>query len=323
MHALWFIAGAAIVFAMVSFVYHVRVASRDNFYELVSRFNDPMVQPHILVLGDSRPTFAVRHEFVGNDVYNFAFPSETYREMLLKANYAIRTKPNIRAIVIPADYHMLSTFYAVDHDAGHMFALAPPKDIARVYGFSFGELMQAMLHTYLPLTDPAQRVEFLEVMKKDMRAVITGKRDPRNIFITEAGNLAPSVQTSWQDFSESARTVRAERRIADHVQGGATVTDEMLLALDRLLASAHEHHIAVIAVRYPVTREYETRARAVGVEAVDNAFAARKDQFAAFLDYSDWSRNREDYFQDADHLNARGAEAFSRTLEQDIRRVVQ
>lgn len=322
-HALWFAAGAGIIFAVLSLVFHVRAGSRDNFYELLRYFENPVVQPTVLVVGDSRPAFAIRHDVVGADVYNFSFPSETYREMLLKAEYAIRTKPNIRAIVIPADYHMLSTFYAADYDAAHMFALASIADIRRVYEFSYVELMQAFVYTYLPLANPAARTELLEVIKKDLRGLLAGKTEPRSIVITPKGNLAPAEEASWRDFNETARAIRADRRIADHLQGGTVVTDEMLQALDELLTFAHKHGIAVIAVRYPVTAEYETRARAVGVEQVDEVFVARKDEFAAFLNYLNWSRDREDFFQDADHLNVTGAEAFSKQLEQDIRRVVQ
>lgn len=322
--ALLFVAGCAVVFGFLSVIYTARVSNRDNFYDLLKRFENPGVQPGVLILGDSRPAFAVRHKFTGGDIYNFSFPSETYREMLLKAEYALEAKPHIRYLVIPTDYHMLSSFYAADKDATHLFALASAADIRSAYEFSLGELALSVLHAYVPLTDPAAWAAFLVVIKKDIRSLFSGKVEKRTVAITPDGNLVPTDEASWSEFSPTAKAARADRRIASHFpRSGPVVTDEMVRALDRLLLFARERGIGVIGVRFPVTAEYETRMREVGLDGVDAVLRERNSKFVARLDYTRWSREREDFFQDADHLNSLGAEAFTRQFDADIRSVIK
>lgn len=322
--ALLFVAGCAVMFSVLSFVYAARVSSRDNFYDLLQRFENPGVRPSVLILGDSRPTFAVRHKFLGRDVYNFSFPSETYREMLLKGEYALEAKPSIRYLVIPTDYHMLSAFYAADKDATNMFALASSADIRSAYEFSPSALALSILHAYIPLTDPEARVTYLAVIKKDMYSLLSGRVEKRTVATTPDGNLIPTDEVSWSEFSAAAKALRADRRIAGHFpRSGPVVTDEMVRALDRLLSFAQERGVGVIGVRFPITAEYETRMREVGLDGVDAVLRERNSKFLARLDYLRWSREREDFFQDADHLNSLGAEAFTKQFDADIRSVIK
>jgi len=321
--AFLFATGLAVIFGLLSAVYATRVSERDNFYDLLKRFENQDVRPSVLILGDSRPIFGLRRKFMDNAIYNFSFPSETYREMLLKAEYALRQKPSIRYLIIPIDYHMLSSFYAADKDATHLFALASSADIRSVYEFSPGALALAVLHGYIPLTDPEARVTFITVIKKDVYSLLSGRVEKRTTFVTADGDLVPTDETSWSEFSAAAKEARADRRIHDHLRSGPVVTDAMLRALDHLLSFAAEKGVGVIGVRFPVTTEYENRMREVGLDGVDAAFAERKNKFVSELDYLRWSREREDFFQDADHLNSKGAEAFTKQFVADIRNVIK
>ncbi len=314
-----FLLGLLLIFGVLSYLYSFRVGSRDNFYALVDRFDDPSIQPKVLVLGDSRPTFGIRQEFLPSDIYNFSFPSETYREMFLKVEYALQKKPSIKYIAIPIDYHMLSAFYARDKDAGHMYRIASLQNIRAVYGFSWVEFCKSFFHAYVPLTDSENRFFFITVIKKDLRALFTRQQNPRSISVTPYGDLAPLEHKRWGDFSDEAKYALTSRRIEDHLLSGSLVEREMVDALDKLLYLAQARGVQVIAVRYPLTTAYENRARKLALAEVEHAFDEHAHRFLLVLNYVvSFESHEDDLFQDADHLNTTGAEVFTNMFVRDL-----
>jgi len=90
-------------------------------------------------------------------------------------------------------------------------------------------------------------------------------------------------------------------------------------AIDALFILAEEYGAEVVGVRYPTTNGYQQYARSYNINSVRSALATYP--FKAMLDYEQLFSDRQELFQDGDHLNALGASIFKKLLD-DLSRLL-
>src|SRR3989339_317370 len=310
-----FIFGFVVLFAICSVYYQVRVLQSDNLLRQFEYVKQESLQPEVVFFGDSHPAMDVRTSVMGERYFNFAFPSFNLREAYLKAQFILEHKPHVRAFVIPADDHIFSVYRAEDRNFAPMLHLVRLRDVWQVYRFRPLDALVSLATYAVPLSHPMHRQEFVRVFKKDVASLFTGESLERDLFWDDRDQLILREGKSWSDIPEGQRKESVASRV--HVQlRDPLVNGKLISALERIFTLAQAHGVMVIGVRYPVVREYQDHARFMDIASVRAVLAAMP--FRAILDYQQLYDDRQDLFQDEDHLNETGALLFSQRLASDL-----
>jgi hypothetical protein len=105
----WFATGLLLLFIACS-VHYMILSRRDNVTRQLAIFAS--ARPEFLILGDSHPAMNVDMRTLGPRYATLAYPQENWREIFLKARYALAAKSGVRGVVIPADLHMFAAYRA-------------------------------------------------------------------------------------------------------------------------------------------------------------------------------------------------------------------
>ncbi|MDD5025961.1 MAG: hypothetical protein PHH13_01140 [Candidatus Peribacteraceae bacterium] len=313
--AVSFLIGFGVLFAACSAYYEVRVIRSDNLLKQFAYVRQESLQPEVVFFGDSHPAMDVRTDAMGGRYFNFAFPSFNLREAYLKVQFILQHKPRVRAFVVPADDHIFSVYRSEDRNFAPMLHLVTLRDVWQVYQFRPLDMLTSLATYVAPLSNPIHRQEFVRVLKKDISSLFTGELLQRDLFWDGHCQLTLREGKEWSTLPEGQREETAASRVQVQLQD-PLVNQELVRALRSLLALAEEHGVAVIGVRYPIVREYQDRARLMDIASV--RAVQSKLPFRAILDYQQLYDDRQNLFQDEDHLNETGAILFSRRLARDL-----
>jgi len=89
----------------------------------------------------------------------------------------------------------------------------------------------------------------------------------------------------------------------------------MIDYLNRIIRLCRDRHISVVLFNAPVHREYRDRIPAKVIESFDRTKSELLNKYSnvRFVDYSDFALP-DDYYSDCDHVNWRGDDLVSRSL---------
>jgi hypothetical protein len=285
-----------------------------------SRFRDPTVNPQLIFLGDSHPAIDIKSEFLPRDFYNFSYPGENWRSMLLRSILAFKSKPQLRYVVIPIDYHMFSVYRSRDVYFTDFLPHVDLEDIRAVYRPSPLTLFKARVSSALPLVSPGNRQKMRKVIGEDLAAALSGIPNAKAIYLDKHGGLAHSQEHVWPEIPSFRRKEDLRDRIDKHFLS-PVVAEELLDIFNQFLALAAQDNIKVIGVRYPLSVEYKNAAKERDVASVENVYRTVPG-IAAILDYRDLFDMHQEYFTDPDHLNSQGGKEFTKKLVVDLEKLI-
>ena len=222
-------------------------------------------------------------------VFNFSQPSDSYEDMYRKLRFLIGHS-NISAVLLTADDHLLSPYRELRNNAGRSVRLLSARDVLRRHRPA--ELKAYFLDYYAVLLQASTR-DFVHLYLTS------------NLFSRARPATRPAPAT-WTENDSTAR-VSADRLRLQFRYGRASAN--MRASLVAIIALCRRHHIALTAVKFPLTSAYR---RALGTRSfgADSLLAAYG---VPVLDY----RNRyaaDSLFRDPDHLNITGGRQFTRLL---------
>jgi hypothetical protein len=298
LHSLIFLGIFAVLYSCLSIHYYT-LTSKERFYrqKLFSDFNRS--NPSILILGDSHAQNAIDTQTIGSEYFSLAQSGDNIRQMLLKLDYAVRKKPRIHYILIPTDYHTFSR-----HRYGNM-NFDKPQDhsydirlTANLYDASMAGVFVKNLIQYLPLTsaDDWEKYFFILTTPKQTEMI---------------------SEVNYDDLSQSEKDASSEQRVKGHL-GTRIVHDELVEVLDRLIDFCRNHNLKIIGVSYPLSKEYIQAARKYDIGKVEKIIQTRCANFLIVLDYTKVFSDEPEYFINEDHLNSKGANAFTEIFKHDV-----
>lgn len=128
----------------------------------------------------------------------------------------------------------------------------------------------------------------------------------------------------YRNFAEEKDKVKAgKEKVGIYLTREEYLDKDLLYYFEKILRMCLDHHINVILVRIPVTREYYQEASRV--IPVDKLYQDLEDSYNKYpnvlhvFDYHDLYFDHPEYFFDADHLNPKGSDLFTIRLKEDLK----
>lgn len=300
---------------------HFAVLSRnDNLNVQLQLFS--RVHPEILVLGDSHSAMDLDGKTLGPRYFSFAYPQENWREILLKARYAFDTKPEIRAVVIPVDWHMFAAYRNENEDLTHTMRFDRSyQHLSDAYGGRLFPIryVHALSTFYLPLTLGTNWTNYRVLVLDDLSNLL-GQPRRKQIEIDSYGSITYSDTTRFDllpapSRREAART-RAQEQLRDPI-----VCKPLVDAFDSFLDLCSSRGIQVIGIRYPLTKEFREAAATYDLARVDQIYRERSGRFSRVLEYRALFDGEPGAFRDEDHLTRQAALQFTARVRRDLESV--
>jgi len=235
--------------------------------------------------GDSHVMNAIMPEYINNS-YNFAIPGEGHIEIYYKIQKLIfEDNITIKNIVLQLDAHSFS-------------------EKLRAPDRTFNELNY--YSGFVPLQDIAMLREesIISILLKN-KLMILGKGEDVVTYLIYREALTP-IHSGWinnsKTFDNEDKTKLANAKLETHFNEERSMDNISQIYFDKILNLAEQNNISIIIIRYPVSEEYYSEIQDIKVD-VD-------------YDYHDMFFNDTKMFGDSDHLNWKGAEVFSKFINQ-------
>lgn len=248
----------------------------------------------ILLMGDSHVA-KIPNAYLAPDVHNVAAGGDGYRECYAKLRYLLGRSSGIRKVLLSVDYHMFGAGRVQSSNRSFVdrYLLATGSAL----GHEKGRL--SSLFNLVPLFND----DFVQYLKKDLRLRLQGAA-PRS-----------AEKHAWQELPEQVRQSRAVSTGRMDHQGVGTVREPMFW-YERIVELAKSHDVEIVAIRLPADPGYLAQLPGAGRATIDQDLSRAGvrsvvDLGAAVADPA--------YFEDEDHVNARGAALVVCLLEESTR----
>jgi hypothetical protein len=288
-------------------VYYALITPYDSYLSRQQAFNKHEGVYDVVVLGDSHAQVGVVPKELGSAA-NLSQLGEAYIVRYYKLRYNLRKNPGkIQTLVMPMDLHSFSPFW------GENFNIVSSSRYVNFLDYMWhtgvtSRVLRSFVHYHLfPYADCTDDIyEALPASQKEIR---------RKAMVRFVRSLAETGATEEQ-IDNMMTTHYGEERL--------WLSQKGLLFFNRVKALCQTENIRVIFVRFPVSEPYvEAASQVVPIEEFDAMTQDLVDAWpgAVLLDYRELYFDREDLFTDLNHLNAKGAEHFSRHFREDLVRL--
>ena len=313
----WFATGLLLLFIACS-VHYMILSRRDNMTRQLAIFAS--ARPEFLVLGDSHPAMNVDMRTLGPRYATLAYPQENWREIFLKARYALAAKREIRGVVIPVDLHMFAAYRAEDSGMTNSMRFTRAyADLEPLYRSPLFPLryLKSLIVYYVPLCLGPNWSNYRGLVLDDIQDAFADHAPRKRIEIDNFGTIYYSDGKTFADLPRVTREAAAHTR-AGELFRPPNDSESLVRAFDAFLGLCAERHIAVVGVRYPLTSEVQRAATAYDIRPAEEVYRKRGARMAAILDYTHLMDSAPRSFRDEDHLTRAGARAFTRVLGRDL-----
>lgn len=295
----------------------------DLFHKRAS-FERARATAEVLVLGPSHAEYAIDPALLGPKTFNLAFPSQDlgYDQRLFEL--AAPQMPELECVVD------VLTYFAFDFRTDALNA----HDV-REYWTHFGLAPRAGLTAELVLDLSV----YLRHRGTFVSHVLTSKT-AQPFQVLDVPQVAPGQTGQWLtstghrfidsalDPAKVAETCAA--RVATHAARHTKATPEApsginAPALTAMLEGARQRGLGVLLVQTPYVREYREAYPKALVEEHDRRLRQLLAGFpeVVYVDASAGEGYALEEFVDCDHLNQRGAQRFTRRIEDELRACVE
>jgi hypothetical protein len=290
---------------LINIAYDKLVIAKKLQYKEEQSFQDCKAKNdvHYLFMGDSYTDFAVHPQYIPQS-FNLAFPSNTYIENYVKLKKTVE-KDNVtpQVLFLEIDPHSFSS-YMLER------VVTPLRSDPWYY------------RKYMSLPDLA-RLSNQSLVKTTILATFPFIGNGEDFLIpkTSSGSYLGWTNRT-DDFSLANKTAVAEERIQQQYVGVQRLDPLLIDYYQKTLIFAREHNITVILVRYPQTRTYQETLTAYNIstdpDMQEILAIGRQEGVTTFWDYSNSYLDNASFFENADHLNWKGAVVFSQRLNADL-----
>jgi hypothetical protein len=267
-----------------------------NDYALKRKYLDKNAASiETLVLGSSHTFYGVNPAFLSAKAYNLAFLSQSLDydwELLNKYQGDLK---NLKTIIIPISY--FSLFSKLE---------GGPEAWRQNYYYRFFDLKSSTPFKYrFEVTSLKVKRNFSRI-----RSYYINKKSP---ILSNDQGMASSKMKSRLDFKKDG--IEAALRHAGIID--FKDLDENIEILKTIISYAGSHDLQVVFVTTPTTSYYYDRLDVVQLETVKKTMQSL-DSINVHVQYYDFLKDKrfnESDFRDADHLNEKGAEKFTKLLD--------
>lgn len=230
--------------------------------------------------------------FNDEKIYNFSAASDSYFDMKNKLNFLIK-KSNIKTIIITVDDHTLSPY----RDNSNNLDRSSYFNSGENYS-SFWELLQKKyLFQHLVLLEPKYGVLLNNYFK--------------SLFSPSPSSKAKST---WNNLSEKAKGEASLERFNDQF-AFSKPSNNLEKALLEIIKTCRDNGINVIGIKFPLSKQYN---KVLGEKSYHAESLFQKNNIKVY-NFNSKIIQRDEFFEDQDHLNNDGAKIFKQLLLDSLR----
>jgi|CXWL01.1.fsa_nt_gi hypothetical protein len=269
-----------------------------------------------LVLGDSHPAYDIDPEALGEGWHNFSYPGENLVMTYFKLKYALAKGHRPSYVVLPLDLHSFSVYRSIGTDYSNALSFTTSEELRKVVGFQ--AWAKSVIKSYLPLTSTFNRQQFLEYGIKRLKSCVFGEKEVLKKFTVSKRGHLESHQKGFVEMSLGERDKVATARYSEQMKP-PLLSPLLVEYFLKIIALCKERDILLVGVRYPLSGPYYEHVRTnPDISDVVRLYQSSGGNFLIMKDYSQLYLDRDEYFNDADHLNVRGSAEFSKLLASEL-----
>jgi hypothetical protein len=291
-------------FLVVFLVIEFKASRLPNSYAQKKKgLEDQAREVNVLVLGSSHAFDDINPDYFSCKGYNLANVSQSfYYDSRLCMEYIDRL-PRLKSVIITVSY--FSLFYEMN-------------DLPEGWREYFYYRYFGIRHPLLDGTDP-RIFSYTALYTRDfISSMLASKVDSKNEFGDIQPNGWKKVNAPTESFAVSDSTGR-KLALFHHSLIRMQNLDPNLRYLREMLSELRKRNIRVCFVMTPAWPTYSDYLQPFIQRANRSVIHELSGEYGAvFLDYLNDVRFRKSDFADNDHLNANGAEKFSRILDRDF-----
>lgn len=279
--------------------YYYIVIKNTNLYKNQKQFeelyNDDL---NIIFFGDSFPALAVNPEYIQNS-FNYAVPGERYDQTFYKVKSVLSRKSQVKTIVLPYDTHAFSRIDSDNnryHYIWYWSNFIPANELEKITGKS---KIKLTVNKYLPF--------------------VGNGKDYITVFLL---NEKTEMYKGWQ------KNYNTTQPVISSSQGNNGITEQiirndLIKSFMDTIRYAEENNKTIILIKYPnltaaINGKEDDKSK-IFYSRMDNEI--KKIKNIHILDYRNFSKDNN-LFSDPNHLNYRGAEIFSKKLNNDLKKAI-
>jgi hypothetical protein len=249
---------------------------------------------NILVLGDSHTEYAIDDNVFKRSI-NLSHSADSYFYSFLKIRKLKKENPQIDTLLLALSNHNL----LIEYEERWLFNTAHIKSKFRIY------------------TDLMSFSDFLVLFKSNPSAVIQGiiESPKYSIKLLFRGGLKERDLGKFQSSQRNSLEKDIEYRKKNMNQRALEYSQIDTKYLFSITEFCDKNNIELIFVSTPIHPEY-IKLKGEEIQLLNDFYSSNLTKYK-FLDYSQFDVP-DNYFQDLDHLNAKGAKFFTAQLMKDI-----
>ena len=251
----------------------------------------------LLILGSSHTYYGINPLYLNIKAYNLANVSQPYKyDYYLLTHYA-NHYCQLHTVILPVSYFsMFGKGFVEDSWVGNI---------------NYKIYMECPF--YSDFSKYNHELSQPDVYRGKLLKVLMGE-EPLNCTEFGWGNqyTLATKSTGWEDSSAKAAANRHTAKEWDHLE-------ENKGYFEKIAAFCKEHNIQLILITTPTWHAYYDRLDSKQLEKMYEIIEEMKQKYGLpYYDYLKDARFEADDFWDSDHLSDKGAEKFTRILQQDL-----
>jgi hypothetical protein len=226
-------------------------------------------------------------------MYNFSEKSESYADMYRKIRFLIR-KSRIDTIFLTADNHTLSPYRETANNLDASEYYLDAADYSSYYEYLKSRYLIPYVMYFQPKALSAVRIYVTAHLKSFLKGGAHKEKTERS--------------SEWVALSEAERKERSAERAREQFPPGKP-SESLSKTLQDIIKLCKDNHIVLIGIKFPMASSYLTLCgkRTFGADSIMRAAGV------PILDFEMLFRDKNEFFENQDHLNEKGATQFVKT----------
>ncbi len=274
-------------FLIIVFLFNivVFVFANDNYYKGYNDFPDKKYKSFILSDSHGASLDKLSEKY---GVYNFSGNSDSYFDIERKINYLIRNGYKPENIYISADAHTLSPYRERINNMD--------KTVIYTSDVDFNYINEKYIKYYFPILQMKVNGLFRIYIQDKIKMLLNQRKNTANKII-------------WSELSDNEKLKRAEERVDGQFvsKNRSKKLENTLLDIIRLCKN---NNIKLIGIKFPVSSSYLLKISKKNY----NADSILISKGVEVLNYREIFKDKDYFFNDQDHLNTKGSEAFTKEI---------
>ena len=260
----------------------------------------------VLILGDSHPQYDLDPIIVGN-AYNFSSSGENYIQTFYKLN-KILEKKNVGTIILPIDLQSFSSYRSNIPADFYWTKYVDYIEVGRKKGDFFQYFVKYLQAKYIPYLGDGE-----EIVRQTYQLIFDK---------LERSDLMYGYIPQYSNFDEfKNKEELGTKQASFHFYKNNYFDDDLVFYFKKIIDLAAEKNINVILIKFPITKQYYLAAQEfIPIDSyyLNLGKILEGIRNIQIIDYQKIYFDNDNYFEDTDHLNYKGAVLFSQLLRKDL-----